>query len=635
MMKVCAMKFRLPAGLFSQVAFALLLTMGASTASAADDPHSYANTSEFRATHASLDLSADFGTQRLTGYVDLTLERLDADATEVILDTRDLKVTAVGLQSAKPVPLKFGLGAVDAALGAPLQIALPPKFNAQSFVVRIEYQTSPGASGLQWLTPAQTAGKKQPYLYSQSQAIHARSWIPLQDTPSVRLTYDAHIRTPSQLLAVMSAENEVNTPRDGDYRFRMPQAIPSYLFALGIGDLTFKAIGPRTGVYAEAVTVDAAASEFKDVESMVIACEKLFGPYRWGRYDVLILPPSYMWGGMENPRLTFLTPTVIAGDRSLVSLIAHELAHSWSGNLVTNASWDSIWLNEGFTTYLERRIVEVLYGADRRAMEDVLGTQSVKRDIADYTQKGELQFTRLNVDLRGRDPDDAFSDIPYEKGRLFVGFLESRLGRERLDAFLRGYFDHFAFHSVNTGDFVNYLDKHLLSQPGANITRAEVMEWMDGTGLPATAVLPTSDAFDKVDAQRTEWLQGKKTAAQLDTSKWSTQQWLNFLDNMPHDLSAARLAELDAAFRFTAATNAEIAHSWLLDCIRAGYAPAWPRLEQFLTSIGRRKLVKDLYEELLKTPDGRARAHAIYAKARPLYQVPLAQQLDGMLASNK
>ncbi len=624
-----------------------------SLAGAAEDPHSYANISEFRAIHASLDLSADFQTQQLSGYVDLTMTRLDDAATELKLDTRDLAVAKVELQrapaldlprtvgegkadsrSARPIPLKFKLGPVDATLGAPLQITLPAKFDAKTFVVRIQYQTSPGASGLQWLTPAQTAGKQQPYMYSQSQAIHARSWIPLQDTPAVRLTYDAHIRTPPNLLAVMSAENAVDTPRNGDYRFRMPQAIPSYLFALGVGDLTFKAIGPRTGVYAEKVIVDAAAHEFADVESMVIACEQLFGPYRWGRYDMLILPPSYMWGGMENPRLTFLTPTAIAGDRSLVSLIAHELAHSWSGNLVTNASWASIWLNEGFTTYLERRIVEALYGPDRRAMEDVLGLQSVKRDIANFTQRGELQFTKLNVDLRGRDPDDSFSDIPYEKGRLFIGFLESRLGRPKLDAFLRDYFDHFAFQSVNTGDFVSYLETYLLTQPGIHITKAEVDEWMNGTGLPSTAVLPTSNAFVQVDTQRTEWLQGKRSAQQLETAKWSTQQWLNFLDNLPHDLTAARLTELDTTFKLTAATNNEIAHSWLLDAIRAGYAPAWPRLEQFLTTIGRRKLVKDLYEELLKTPDGKARATAIYAKARPLYQVPLAQQLDAMLRQN-
>ena len=597
-------------------------------AQALDAGHSYANTKAFRATHASLDLSADFDKRRLQGHVDLTFERLDADARQLILDTRALAIASVQLMGSKPAALGFKLGSTDAILGTPLEIALPATLAAKSFVVRIVYETSPGASGLQWLTPPQTAGRKQPFVYSQSQAIHARSWIPLQDTPQVRLTYDAHIRTPPQLLAVMSAGNDVGAARDGDYRFDMRQAIPSYLFALGIGDLVFKPIGPRTGVFAEPVTAEAAAREFSDVESMLTTCEKLFGPYRWGRYDLLILPPSFMWGGMENPRLTFVTPTVIAGDKSLVALIAHELAHSWSGNLVTNGNWESAWLNEGFTTYLERRIVEVLYGADRRAMDDVLGVQSLRRDIADLESKGDGQLTRLMPDLTGRDPDDNFSDVPYEKGRLFVGFLEARLGRERLDAFLRAYFDHFAFHSVTTPDFVEYLQAHLLSQPGIDISQAEIKEWLEGTGIPSIAVLPVSDAFDRVDVQKQAWLDGKTPARQLTVEGWNTQQWLQFLDNLPANISSARLAELDAAFHFTAATNSEIAHSWLKNVIRANYAPGGARLEQFLTSVGRRRLVRDLYDELIKTPPGVVRAKAIYAKARPLYQVPLAQQLD-------
>ena len=607
---------------------ACVLALFAVSANALDAGHSYANTKQFRATHAVLDLEADFDRKRLQGYVDLTLERLDPSAQQLILDTRDLGIASVQLQGSKPVALQFQLGKTDAILGTPLAIALPATLTAKTFIVRILYETSPGASGLQWLTSAQTAGKKQPYLYSQSQAIHARSWIPLQDTPQVRLTYSAHIRTPPQLLAVMSAGNEIGAARDGDYRFDMPQAIPSYLFALGIGDLVFRPLGPRTGVFAEPVTVEAAAHEFSDVESMLAACEKLFGPYRWDRYDLLILPPSFMWGGMENPRMTFVTPTVLAGDKSLVSLIAHELAHSWSGNLVTNANWESTWLNEGFTTYLERRIVEALYGADRRAMDDVLGGQSLRRDIADLDAKGDGQLTRLSPDLSGRDPDDNFSDVVYEKGRLFIGFLEARLGRERLDAFLRAYFDHFAFQSVTTQDFVAYLRANLLSRPGVNVSEAEIKEWMEGTGIPAIAVLPVSDAFDRVDAQRKAWLDGKKPASQLQVKGWNTQQWLQFLDNLPAGIAAARLAELDAAFHFTAATNSEIAHSWLKNAIRANYAPAWPRLEQFLTTIGRRKLVRDLYDELVRTPPGVVRAKAIYAKARPLYQVPLANQLD-------
>jgi aminopeptidase N len=398
-----------------------------------------------------------------------------------------------------------------------------------------------------------------------------------------------------------------------------------------VGDLVFKSIGERTGVYAEPTVVEAAAYEFADVQSMLETCEKLFGPYRWGRYDLLILPPSFMWGGMENPRVTFLTPTAIAGDRSLVSLIAHELAHSWSGNLVTNANWNNVWLNEGFTVYLERRILEVLYGKERYAMEDSLGLQSLQRDLADFKEKGDAGLTQLSMDLRGRDPDDAFSQVPYEKGRLLLGFLESRLGRTQLDAFLREYFQYFAFQSVSTQMFVDYLSAHVLNRAGVKLTLAEVQTWIDQPGIPANAVLPHSDAFKRVDAQRDAWLKREHAAGELETAKWTTHEWLHFLDNLPADLSQDRLRELDGAFRLTASSNNAVAHSWLKDAIRAGYAPAWPRLEQYLTSIGRRMLVKDLYEELLRTPDGRSRAEQIYAKARPLYQVPLVQQLDDLI----
>lgn len=609
----------------------LFISLAAHAALASTDPHSFANTQAFRTRHLDLDLRADFAHKRLSGHVDLTLEQLDPNARELILDTRELAIDKVELLGDATRGLSFRLGEADPLLGAPLIVSLPASRPAGDIKVRVHYSTSPNASGLQWLEPVQTAGRKHPYLFSQSQAIHARSWIPLQDTPQVRATYSAHIQTPPELLAVMSAENEPNTPRDGDYRFHMPQRIPSYLIALGIGDLVFQPTGKRTGVYAEPPVVEAAAREFADTEAMLEACEKLFGPYRWGRYDLLILPPSFMWGGMENPRLTFLSPTVIAGDRSLVALIAHELAHSWSGNLVTNAAWDSAWLNEGFTTYLERRIVEALYGADRRAMEDVLGLQSLLRDMEELRANGDEQLTKLLVDLRGRDPDDGFSDVAYEKGRLFLGFLESRLGRDRLDAFLRSYFDEFAFQSVTTQTFVDYLREHVLALPGVKLTLAEVEQWIHEPGIPATAVLPHSDAFAKVDAQKQAWLAGERTAAQLDTASWTTHQWLHFLDNLPKDISTKRLRELDEAFAFTSSGNAEIAHSWLRLVVRAGYEPGYARLEEYLTTIGRRKLVKDLYDELLKTPEGTQRARAIYAKARSFYQVPLVRQLDAAM----
>lgn len=590
------------------------------------DYHSLSNLAQMRIQHVDLYLDVDFTAQRLSGVVDLKVDRLDENARTLVLDTRDLAVRRIWLLAdGRPQQvLPFALGEPVGTLGQALTIDLPAGHRDRSFAVRISYQTRPEASGLQWLTPAQTAGKTDPFLYSQSQAIHARSWIPLQDSPQVRVTYNAEIHTPPGLRAVMSADNHPELSADNVYRFAMPQRIPPYLIALAVGKLEFRAIGARTGVYAEPSVVEAAAWEFAETENMVKACESLFGPYRWDRYDLLILPPAFMYGGMENPRLSFITPTVLAGDRSLVSLIAHELAHSWSGNLVTNATWRDFWLNEGFTVFLERRIIDVLYGEKRRDMEDTLGLQSLQRDLRTL----EKPLTVLAVDLRGRDPDDGSNDIPYEKGRLFLGWLQAKVGRDALDQFLKGYFDHFAFQSIATEQFRDYLLANLLAARPGLVATAELDEWLYAPGLPRSAVLPSSDAFARVDAARKQWLAGRLAASALPVAAWSTFEWLHFLNNMPAKLPLAKLAELDAAFKLTSQRNAEIAHSWLLIAIRAGYQPAYPRLEEYLTTIGRRKLVKPLYEALMKTAAGSEFAARVYEIARPGYFSVLQSTLD-------
>jgi len=586
----------------------------------ARDAHSYSNPEQIRVRHVDLNLEVMFDRKVLKGASTLTIERAQAGADTLKLDTRDLKIikAEASTDGTDFAPAQFTLGAADKILGAPLTVQLPP----QATKVRIEYETSPRASGVQWLKPAQTAGKKHPYVFTQSQAIHARSWIPLQDSPGVRVTYSAMIHTPKELRAVMSAgELRVEAKSlPGNYRFEMPQAIPPYLIALAAGDIAFKSLGERTGVYTESSMMDRAAREFEDTEKMIVATEKLYGPYRWGRYDILVLPPSFPIGGMENPRLTFATPTILAGDKSLVSLIAHELAHSWSGNLVTNATWRDFWLNEGFTTYLERRVTEAIYGREREEMEATLGLQSLKKEMDDLPGADEI----LHVDLAGRDPDEGFTLVPYEKGALFLRHLEETFGRERFDQFLKGYFERFAFQSITTADFLAYLKKNLLDPNPQLAAKVPVEEWITRPGLPASAPKPQSDAFAKVEAQAKEWLEGKTPAAKLQTRQWSTHEWLHFLRFLPQELNANQLKELDQAFGLTRIGNAEIAHQWLLISIRNKYKPAYPRLEEYLTSIGRQKLIKPLYEELVKTPEGRERALKIYAKARPGYH-PIAQ----------
>lgn len=590
---------------------------GRSEADPRRDIHSYANPEQVRVRHLDLDCELLFDRRVIRGTSTLTLDKAASGEHALQLDTRELKIlrTETSADGSGFTNVPFKLDAADRYLGSRLSVPI----SAGTTKVRIEYETSPAASGVQWLDPSQTAGKKHPYVFTQSQAIHARSWIPLQDSPAVRITYTARIRTPIELRAVMSAEQDSNTARSGDYKFNMPQAIPPYLIALAAGDIAFKSLGERTGVYTEPSMLEKAARELADTEKMIVATEKLYGPYRWGRYDILVLPPSFPIGGMENPRLTFATPTILAGDKSLVSLIAHELAHSWSGNLVTNATWSDFWLNEGFTTYLERRIVEAVYGRPREEMEAVLGRQGLEKEMAGMEARDQI----LHVDLAGRDPDEGFTGVPYEKGALFLRQLEETFGRDRFDAFLKGYFDHFAFQSITTADFEAYLKANLQDSAPVLAARVPVTEWITKPGLPASAPRPQSDAFAKVETQANAWLKSETPASKLQTRQWTTQEWLHFLNFLPKELSRDQMQQLDQAFGLTKIGNAEIAHVWLLTSIRNKYDPADARLEEYLTSIGRQKLIRPLYEELVKTPEGKQRAIMIFEKARPGYH-PIA-----------
>jgi aminopeptidase N len=546
------------------------------------DVHSFSQPDKVRVRHLDLDLAVDFGRKTLTGSAEIHYDR--TSGKELILDTRGLKIHSV-----ENAP-SWELGPAHAILGSPLFIRL----GQGSGPVKVHYSTSADASGLQWLDSPQTAGKRHPFLFTQSQAIHARSWIPLQDTPGVRVTFKAKIATPKPLRAVMGA-----VERDG--AFCMEHPIPSYLISLAAGDIARRDIGPRSAVYSEPALLDAAAYEFADTESMIQAVESLYGPYRWGRYDILVLPPSFPFGGMENPCMTFATPTVLAGDRSLVSLVAHELAHSWSGNLVTNATWSDFWLNEGFTVYVERRVLEKVYGPRRAGMEAVLGRGGLADEFARLPENDHI----LHLDLNGRDPDEGCTLVPYEKGALLLRTMEKVVGRVRFDAFLREYFERFAFESITTAQFEEHVRATLPNS-------VPLEEWIHRPGIPAGADEPHSDAFEHL-----AW----------PLPDWTTHEWLQFLRSQ----ASPDMARLDREFRLSESRNSEILHQWLLMSVRQGYAPGIEKVEPFLCSVGRRKFLKPLYTELMKTEDGRARARAIYAKARAGYH-PIAQgTIDGIV----
>jgi leukotriene-A4 hydrolase len=583
------------------------------------DAYSYARPQEARVIHVALDLTADFTARRMAGTATLDVQAAPG-AKEIVLDSRGLEIAAVSDERGRK--LDFALGAAKPDLGAPLTVQL-----GGAKRIRIAYKSAPDAAALQWLTPAQTAGKRHPFLLSQGQPTLNRTWIPTQDSPGIRQTWEARIVVPAPLKAVMSGERL--TP-EGEpagkgaraFRFRMDKPVAPYLIAIAAGDLAFRELGPRTGVWSEPATLDSAAAELADTEKMVETAERLYGPYRWGRYDIIVLPPSFPYGGMENPTLTFLTPTFIAGDRSLVGLVAHELAHSWSGNLVTNATWPDGWLNEGFTSYFENRIMEALYGPRRAAQEAALSWADMESAFE------ELGRDAPGTRLRGDDgPDEGTGGIVYDKGAVFLRTIERIAGRQRFDAWLRAYFDRHAFQPMTSARFLADLRAHLVRGDEALEERLKLDDWVYKPGLPYNAARPDPAAFAAVDEAVRAFAAGG-AAPTAPWSGWTTAERLRFLDGLPRELPEARLAELDRALGLTGARNSETLFAWLKLALANRYQPAVPAAERFLMAMGRRKFVLPLFEALLAEGEwGRPIADRVWAKAAATYHAVTADSV--------
>ncbi|MGD0502437.1 MAG: M1 family metallopeptidase [Steroidobacteraceae bacterium] len=601
------------------------------------DYHSFANIEQFRVTRVELNLRVDFVNKVLFGVVALEVKRLDPTATQLVLDSRDLDIRDV---SEKPssvigalsksettwVSRPFHVDRADPVLGSPLVIELPP-LKKSTETIKIDYVTSPTAAALQWLTDKQTAGKHHPFMYTLSYPMGARSWIPLQDTPQVRASYSAVIHTDNDVLAVMSAKNDPKVKRNGEYSFVMQDPVPSCLIALAVGDLHFKETGPRTGVYSEKPLLDQAAKDFADTDTMLKSAERLFGPYRFDRYDVVVMPPSFPIVEVGNPAAPFVTPTAVTQDRSQESVVAQALAQVWAGGLVSVSSWRDAWINEGLSRYMRNRLMEELFGSNRAVADSWLTLRSLRDDLASQNAGDQV----LAADLRGRDPGSVAREPAFEKAGLFFAYLDAKYGRERFDAFLRGYFDHFMFKSINTEQFLAYLKDNLLERFPGIVTREQALSWVTSTGLPADTPLPVSAAFDPVDAARSAWLSRKVPAKKIDTHGWETPQWLYFLSGMPPTLSRDQMADLDQAFAFNRSIDAQVAGGWFRLVIRNGYQPGYQRLEEYLESTGRSSLIVPLYAELLKTPAGATLAKRVYALAKPFYQSRTVAAVDAVV----
>ena len=586
------------------------------------DAYSYAKPLEARVANVDLDLALDFDSKRVSGTAALDVIARPG-AREVVLDSKGLEID--GVKDAEGKPLKWALGAEDPEKGAPLTVALPGD-GKQRIVV--SYRSKPDAAALQWLTPEQTAGKKHPYLLSQGQPTLNRTWIPTQDSPGIRQTWSATVTAPEPLKVVMSGERltpDGEAAGDGrrSYRFRMDKPVAPYLIAIAAGDIAFRELGTRTGVWTEPVMLDRAAAELTDTEKMVEAAEKLYGPYRWGRYDVIVLPPSFPYGGMENPTLTFLTPTFIAGDKSLVGLVAHELAHSWSGNLVTNATWADSWLNEGFTSYFENRIMEAIYGPKRAAQEAALSFDEMEKALK---EEGE-DVTRLHLAPEEGKPDGGASGIIYDKGAIFLRTMEKLVGRERFDAWLRSYFDRHAFQPMTSAKFLADFRANLVKGDKALEEKLLLDQWVYQPGLPANVARPDPAAFAGVDEAVAAFAAGG--LAPTEFANWTTAEKLRFINSLPRNLPSSRLDELNSKLGLNEAGNNEVIFAWLDLAVANRYQPAVPALERFLMSQGRRKFVKPLITALAEDAEwGRPIAARIYAKARPSYHPVTYGDLD-------
>lgn len=580
----------------------------------ARDPHTWSKPNEARVKHLEWFAVVHFESHTIDAVASYAIENITGTDT-IIFDVKGLKIAEVLVDDA---PVTFVLGEEKEYIGGALRVPI----KKDSKEVMITYTTSPDAEALLWVD-----GEK-PFLFSQSQAILARTWMPCQDSPGVRITYNARVEVPVGLMALMSAENPQAESADGKYSFVMDQPIPSYLMALAVGDVQFRPIGNRTGVYAIPSLIDAAAEEFSDMQAMVDAAEKLYGPYVWGRYDLLILPPAFPFGGMENPKLTFATPTIIAGDKSLVSLVAHELAHSWSGNLVTNSTWDDFWLNEGFTVYFEQRIMEAVYGRERAEMLAQLSRQDLDATLAEITASAHPEDTRLKLALEGRSPDDGMTDIAYNKGYFFLRLIEETAGRERFDSFLKNYFGSHQFQVMDTELFLDYLRANLVDAEMEK--KINIQEWVYGEGLPANAPVVQSHELTQVDKVLAQWESGEVKSDALPWSSWSYQERYRFISNFGDKVDAKSMTQLDALYQISATGNNEVLFAWLEQAIKKHYTPAYDELEKFLTTVGRRKFVSPLYEAMIAT-NQRDLAKVIYAKARPHYHAVTAVTVDGIL----
>uniref|UniRef100_A0A336KHS5 Leukotriene A(4) hydrolase n=1 Tax=Culicoides sonorensis TaxID=179676 RepID=A0A336KHS5_CULSO len=589
------------------------------------DPNSYAEPEKVVIQHADLDWEIDFNRKIISGSVTLKFKILAEEGIEkILLDVSDLRIESIFAKvPAGEIPLTFTVTDPVENIGSKLTISLPNVTKGEIAIV-IDYDTV-SASALAWLDPEQTSGKKHPYVFSQCQAIHARSILPCQDTPAVKFTYTAVVKHPSQLIALMSAIRDEEKSSAGISRFQQTVPIPSYLLAIAVGPLVSRTIGPISKVWSEQEQIEEAAYEFVDTDNFVQKASEICGPYVWKEYNLLVLPKSFPFGGMENPTLTFVTPTIIAHDRSLVDVVAHEIAHSWTGNLVTNKNFEHFWLNEGSTVFVEGKILGRIHGKAYRDFHALHGltdlVDTIKNQLAD-----EPQLTKLVVNLTDLSPDDAFSSVPYMKGSTFLRYIEDLVGGpDVFEPFLKFYLNKFKYQSIVTDDFKKTLYDYFNEKGLANLLDPIDWDaWLFGEGMPPVIPKYDTSLVDACHKHTNLW--SDNTLDVIKTSdvikeKLSSSQVTEFLSGLLEketitDLNAAKIALLSETYGLDSTQNAEIRFRYMRLCIRARLREKLSDILTFANSNFRMKFVRPIYKDLGKWTEVREEAIANFEKVR-------------------
>ena len=615
------------------------------------DVHSYSNLTEIATKHLHLELDVNFDNRTIYGVA--RHEMINKGADTAVFDINGLmiqKVTIGEKGAEEEADMFIDKMDKDSILGQALMVPI----KKDTKFVNIYYQTTEQSDALDWLDTNLTSSKTKPFLYTQGQAILTRTWIPLQDSPSNRITYSADVKVPSDLLAVMSAKNPTKKNKEGKYHFEMNKPIPAYLIALAVGDLSYHAFSENSGVYSEPELLPACEYEFDAIPKMISAAEQLYGPYQWEQYDILVLPYSFPVGGMENPMLTFANPTLLAGDKSLVSVIAHELAHSWSGNLVTNRTWNDFWLNEGFTVYFEQRIMESIYGKEVADILALIEFDELNDELTRIKKSKNPEDSKLYLALEGRNPDDGMTDIAYVKGAFFLKTLEDHVGRSKFDAFLKKYFKTFQFKTIDTKQFISFLNEELLKKEKIAF---DYKSWIYAEGLPENCLKLFSIRLEKMEELADNFTNGKASFAPKITYTWKkvgkrrkkikhteqikfqdhiVQEWQTFIRRLPRNLPQAKMRELDRYLHFSISGNSELLTEWFVLSANCGYVQSNKNeISAFLGKVGRRKYLMPIYEALLLNESTRYFALQTFNQTKANYHAVSRKSIEELIKETR